>query len=79
MATLLVGLLVVPLATSFAGMVGEARTVRQRAEGDPAGHAASRSAEALGMGSAGDRRMVAAGTRASSQNVRRSGGELGRG
>jgi hypothetical protein len=44
-ATLLIGLLVVPLATSFAGMVGEARTVRQRAEGDPAGRAASQSAE----------------------------------
>ncbi len=50
MATLLVSLLVVPLATSFAGMVGEARTVRQRAEGDPAGPAASQSAEAWEWG-----------------------------
>ncbi len=50
MATLLIGLLVVPLATSFAGMVGEARTVRQRAEGDPAGPAASQSAEAWEWG-----------------------------
>jgi hypothetical protein len=45
MATLLVGVLVVPLATSFAGVVGEARTVRQRAEGNPAGRAPSQSAE----------------------------------
>lgn len=50
-ATLLVGLLVVPLATSFAGMVGEARAVRQRAEGDPAEHAASQSAEGWEWGS----------------------------
>ncbi len=50
MATLLVGLLVVPLATSFAGMVGEARTVRQRAQGDAGGRTTSQSAEAWEWG-----------------------------
>jgi hypothetical protein len=36
LAALLVGVLVVPLATAFAGTVGEARAVRQRAEEDRA-------------------------------------------
>jgi hypothetical protein len=44
-ATLLVGLLVVPLATALAGTVGEARNIRQRVGANPATPTASEASE----------------------------------
>jgi len=50
-AALLVGLLAAPLATALAGMVGEARSLRQRVGGGQAGDAASQAAEGWEWGS----------------------------